>query len=79
MVKQKYSETEDHSHFLKMEDFKARKEHMQLLESRLVFMMNEKIKNREKETFLDERMTSRSFYRENSSKVSDSKVSTGRK
>ncbi len=61
-----------------MEDFKARKGHMHLLESRLVFLMNEKIQNTEKETFLDERMTSRSFFRENSSKASYSKVSTSR-
>lgn len=77
-MKQKYSETEDHSHFLKMEDYKAKKDHMQLLESRLVFLMNEKIKNTEKEAFLDERMTSRSFFRDNSGKGSYSKVSTGR-
>jgi hypothetical protein len=51
---------------------------MHLLESRLVFLMNEKIKNTEKEAYLDERMTSRSFFRDNSSKASQSKISTGR-
>lgn len=55
-------ETEDNAHFLKMENLKAKKDHMNLLESRLLFLMSNKIKGANDEDYLMERMTSRSFY-----------------
>ena len=47
-----------------MEELKTKKNHMNLLESRLLFLMSNKTKNAHDEDFLAERMTSRSFYGE---------------
>ena len=56
--KVKYMETEDLSHFGKMERMKAKRSHDRLLESRLVFLMEGKV-GEDTEHFLDQRMTCR--------------------
>lgn len=62
MTKRKLFETENHSEHLKFEELKAKKNHENLLKTRLEFLKNGRVGSLGKGGYLTERSGSRTMY-----------------